>query len=556
MGSLEQNPNIQNGAAQLEIDLAEIADFGEDGLLVIDADYRVRFANLVMRQRLLQADQDFLGKLCYRVFENREAPCRFPLWKCPLPKVLETGNPVRIVHMDYSPRVYTTPKRYVEIIMYPLRDADGNINGFTETRRDVTAERGLETYILRHHHHLQALDRISTAVSGLWDLDEILRVSLEGVLEIMDGAIGGILILDQSTQKLGYRVYRGLSASFIEQVRISPGEGIAGRVAESGVPILVEDISQDPRTAYPELVSTEGLKGFACVPLKSKEEVVGVMTVASREPGHFGTDDLYLLDSIGCQVGTAIEQAKLYQRLDRARERYKTLLQYSLTAQEQARKALARELHDETSQVITSLTLNLQALKSMAESRGLSDPEFTGMFDRTQRMATHAGNEIVRMMKELRPTLLDELGLAAAVNRYARDMLEPVGIDVHTRFQGMDARQLPPEAEVTLFRISQGIIGNIREHSEAKNAYITIEADDRECTMRIRDDGKGFDPDRITQVDRQGRGAGLLIMRERVDLVGGTGSVVSSPGKGTEITVSVPLSKEDIADGQDKGADS
>ncbi|MBM3133231.1 MAG: GAF domain-containing sensor histidine kinase, partial [Chloroflexi bacterium] len=406
------------------------------------------------------------------------------------------------------------------------------------------AERGLETYILRHHHHLQALDRISTAVSGLWDLDAVLNVSLEGVLEIMSGAIGGILILDPDTHKLRYRAHRGLSSRFVDEVQIPPGEGIAGRVAETGQAILVEDISLDPRTAYPEQVSTEGLKGFAAVPLKSKEKTLGVMTIASREPGHFGADDLYLLNSIGCQVGTAIERAELYERLDRARERYKTLLQHSLTAQEDARKRIARELHDETSQVITSLALNLQALKSMAEAKGVADPDFVRAFDKSLSLATHAGHEIVRMMKALRPTLLDEMGLAAAVNRYARDTLEPRGIRVHTEFRGMEGRRLPSEIEVTLFRVSQGVIGNIREHSGASNAYITIEAGDKECIMTIRDDGKGFDLSKITRVDKSGRGAGLFIMKERVDLVGGTGGIHSEPGKGTEIVIRVPLQKE------------
>ncbi len=540
---------------KLNVDLEKIADFGEDGLLVIDTEYRIQFANLIMRHKLQRDDQPFKERLCYEIFEGRQTPCNYPLWKCPLTKVLQTGNPARLVHLNYTAGDAAIPKKYTEIILYPLYDSEGNINGLTETRRDVTAERGLETYILRHHHHLQALDRISTAVSGLWDLDEILKVSLDGVLEIIGGAIGGILLLDETTKKLRYKTHRGLSASYVEQVQIGLGEGIAGRAAQSGNPILVEDVSKDPRTANPDLVSTEGLKGFASVPLKAKEKVVGVINVASHESGQFGTDDLYLLDSIACQVGTAIEQATLYQKLNRARERYKTLLHHSLTAGEEVRKRTARELHDETSQVITSVTMNLQALRSMAESRGITDNDFMGMFDKTQSLATHAGTEIVRMMKELRPTLLDELGLAAAVNRYARDTLESRGIEVEAEFIGTDDYPVPSEVEVTFFRISQGVIGNIREHSGASQAHIKLEVNDLECAMTIKDNGKGFDVSKITQVDRSGRGAGLFIMKERAELVGGTGSIVSEPGKGTEVTVKVPL-VEELADGEDQSTDS
>jgi len=284
--------------------------------------------------------------------------------------------------------------------------------------------------------------------------------------------------------------------------------------------------------------------------------VVGVMNVASHEPGQFGADDLYLLDSIGYQVGTAVEQAKLYQRLDRARERYKELLQHSLTSQEEARKRIARELHDETSQVITSLKLTLQALRSMTESRGIDDAEFMDMFDRSQRMATHAGQEIVRMMKELRPTLLDELGMAAAINRYARDTLEPRGIEVEVEFDGVQDHAVPSEVEVTLFRISQGVIGNVREHAEAKHVHIKLEVTESDCTMTISDDGKGFDPGKITKVDKSGRGVGLFIMKERANLVGGTGSVDSRLGKGTRVMVKVPLRQEDMVNGQNERSDS
>ncbi|MDY6912778.1 MAG: GAF domain-containing protein, partial [Chloroflexota bacterium] len=524
-----ETPVNASKARALDIELERIADFWEDGLLVVNADHRTQFANVIMRQRMSPSDQSYQGRRCYEAFENRDTPCNIPLWKCPLSKVLQSGNPAKIIHFNYSPGEDTAYKRYTEIAMYPITDAQGNINRLAETRRDVTAERGLENYILRHHHHMQALDRISSAVSGLWDLDAVLRVSLEGVLEIIDGDIGGILLLERESLKLRYRVHRGLSATYVEQVQIGVGEGIAGRVAQNGEPILVEDISRDPRTVYPDLVSTEGLKGFASVPLKAKEKVVGVMNIASHDPGQFGTDDLYLLDSIGCQVGTAIEQARLYQRLARGRERYQALLQHSLTAQEEERKRIARELHDETSQAVTSLTLNLQALRSMAEVRGITDAEFTGMFDRTQAMATYAGTEIVRMMKELRPTLLDELGLAAAVNRYARNTLEPLEIEVETEFIGMDEHRVPSEIEVTFFRISQGVIGNIREHSEAKQVSIRLEATDKECILRIKDDGKGFDVSTITKVDDSGRGAGLFIMRERANLMGGTANVISQP---------------------------
>jgi signal transduction histidine kinase len=542
-----------DGNASLSISLQDVVDGVEDKLFVIDREYRVSFANLAMRQRLSE-NEPFIGKLCYEVFEGRSNPCCPPLWNCPLTKVLQSGDPTTIISPAHVLSKETVSNRYVKITLYPLKDSQGDINAIAELRKDVSAERELENQILRRHHHLHALNRISSATSGLWDLDAILNIALDTVLEIIGAETGGILLFHEQTQKLSYRVYRGLSAKYVEQMEMSLGEGVAGKVAQTGEPVVLEDISRDPRAAHPDLVSTEGLEGFVSVPLKAKDEVVGVMNVASHMPGQFSAEDMYLLNSIGYQLGTAIEQARLYQRLKLGRERYQTLLQHALTAQEEERKRIARELHDETSQALTSLTLNLQAAITKAETDGVEDADFISKLRKIQSLTVHTQNEISKLMKELRPTLLDELGLPAAISRYAKDSLESLGTKVFTESEGVEER-LPTEVEVTLFRIAQGTIGNILEHAEAKNVSIRLECNASECVLDVKDDGKGFDVSKITRVDKGGRGAGLFTMKERARLVGGRCSIKSQPGKGTRIVVKVPL-KGFAADAEDESIDS
>jgi signal transduction histidine kinase len=539
--------------ASLDMNLQDVIDGVEDRLFVIDSEYSVNFANSAM-MRSLPGGKPLIGKRCYEVFEGRNTPCSSPIWKCPLTKVLQSGDPTTIISPDHTLSGETISNRYVKVTLYPLRDSQGDINAFAELRKDVTAERELENQILKRHHHLHALNRISSATSGLWDLDTILNIALDTVLEIVGATTGGILLLHEQTQMLSYQVYRGLSAKYVEQVKMSLGEGVAGRVAQTGEPVVLEDISRDPRTAYPDLISTEGLRGFVSVPLKAKDEVVGVINVAAHMPGQFSAEDMYLLNSIGCQLGTAIEQARLYKGQELGRERYQTLLQHALTAQEEERKRIARELHDETSQALTSLTLNLQAAITKAETDGVVEADFINRLRKIQSLAVHTQNEVSKLMKELRPTLLDELGLPAAISRYAKDSLESLGTKVSTEFEGVEER-LPSEIEVTLFRISQGMIGNILEHAEAKNVSITLKCDDSKCVLNIDDDGKGFDVGKITRVDKGGRGAGLFTMKERARLVGGRCSIKSQPGEGTRIVVKVPL-KGFLPDAEDKSTNS
>jgi two-component system NarL family sensor kinase len=548
-----QNTTMAERAAPdagLAIALQDILNSAEDQVLVIDTEYRIALANSAAQRHLDAKSSSPIGKLCYEVLHQRTKPCSAPLWDCPLRKVIERGNMMTLTH----PAPALGADGYIKITAYPLKDGQGNITAVVERRRDVTAERALESQILRHHHRLLALGRISGAVAAQRDLNAALRIALDNVLEIINSSTGGILLLDEGTQTLRYRVHRGLSAKYAEEIQVVLGEGIAGRVAQTGEPMVLEDVSKDPRIAHPDLVSSEGLKGFISIPLKTKDKVLGVMNVASPVAGRFGSDDVSLLNSIGDFLGTAIELAVLYERLAAAGERYRALLQHALTAQEEERKRIAGELHDETSQAITSLTLNLQALIGMAEMKGIEDAEFVEKLQKIHANAISTGAEIVRLMKELRPTLLDELGLPAAIHRYAKDTLQPHDIDISAEFEGADQR-LQPEIEVSLFRIAQGAIGNILEHSGAKKASITLQCDDNKCILRIADDGKGFEVGKLTRINPSGRGAGVFTIKERARLVGGHCRIESQPGEGTEIVVNVPLEADEWND-QDKSVNS
>ena len=411
-----------------------------------------------------------------------------------------------------------------------------------------------ESRPLKPYGGLLALSRVSAAVSGLRDLDAILEVALDTMLDIMNGTIGGILLIDEQTQTLSYRVYRGLSDKYAEEMHLKLGEGIAGRVAQTGKSVLLEDISTDTRAAWHDLISTEGLKAFISVPLRAKDTVLGVLNVASRLPRGFTKDDMHLLHAIGDQVGVAIEQAELYERLRKERENYRRLARHMLIAQEEERGRVARELHDETSQSLTGLSLNMQALLSIANASDFGDAAFKAKLEKAYNITLQLGSEISEIMKSLRPTALDSLGLGPAIHQYAENRLQSVGINVSVQHEGMEAR-LPSEVEFGLYRIAQGAIANIAWHSQAKNTVISVQCTSGELIMEIEDDGKGFDASRPIEVDESGRGRGLFSMKERASLLGGTCDIQSQPGKGTKIIVKVPVywSK---ADAKDKGADS
>ncbi len=401
---------------------------------------------------------------------------------------------------------------------------------------------------------LIALSRVAAAISGLTDLDTILRVGLDTVLAVLDRGIGGIMLLDDDTGTLSYRVYHGISDDYAREMRIRLGEGIAGKVAESARAAMVEDISQSPEAAHPELISKEGLKAFVSVPLMSRDRVLGVMNIASNLPHQFTEKDIHLLYATGDLLGMAIEQARLYGELRRSRERYRQLVRFALMAQEEERRRISRELHDETSQALSGLVLNLQAVTEMVEMAGIQDARLKETLKKAHGLAVEVGNEIHRLIVNLRPTLLDSLGLVPALRQHAQSVLEPLGISLSFHFDEL-GRALPKDVETNLFRVAQGAIGNIQQHSRATSVSISLMVNGNELVMTISDNGIGFDVSQIKTVEPSGRGAGLFSMKERVQLMGGTCNVKSQPGRGTTVTVRVPIQWR-TASVKDKGASS
>ena len=370
-------------------------------------------------------------------------------------------------------------------------------------------------------------------------MDTILNIALDAVIETMGGIFVGILLIDEQSQTPSYRTYRNLCGPDSERMCLEIGKGMAGRIVKSRKPELIDGISIDSDTDAHGMTNTENRKVFVCVPLKTGGAILGVLNVIYTYPHRFTKDDMSLLQSIGDRVAVAIEREELYKQLQKIRERYQGLTQNIVAAQEDERKRVARELHDETSQTLSGLTCSLQVLVEMAEASGELSEDFKKHVKKAQSIAVQIGNEVSRLMYELRPTLLDTLGLVPAIRQYAEDMLRPVGINVSVQCKGA-SQSLLPEVEVGLFRIAQSSIGNIIKHANAENVVITLEHQPDQVLLYIRDDGKGFDVSKLEKPNFASHGTGVFGMKERVELLGGDYSVKSQLGQGTLITVKVP----------------
>ena len=405
------------------------------------------------------------------------------------------------------------------------------------------AGREMKTRESEAQSEILTLSRISAALSGLWDLDAILGVGLDSALGYLNGTVGEILLIDETNRSLSRRVHHGLSREFVDGLHTNLGEGVTGSVAQSGKALLVEDVSADPRVVHRELILAEGLKTFISVPLRAKERVLGVLNVASHRKRKFTNDDMYFLYAIGDQLGIAIENARLYERLRNARERLRKLARQNLVAEEDERRRIARELHDETSQSLSGIALQIQALIEMSNIPGTPEVDFINGLKKVQALTVQVHNEVSRLISNLHPALLDTLGLVPALRQHTETRLQSLDIKVTMEIRGKE-RRLPPDVEAALFRFIQGAIGNVAQHSQATGVTVLLEFGIDEFNIKVSDNGQGFNVSEITDVEESGRGRGLFSMRERIGFLGGTSGIESEIGKGTTVWAKIPIGQE------------
>jgi signal transduction histidine kinase len=373
---------------------------------------------------------------------------------------------------------------------------------------------------------LSAINAVTGIVSQSLTLEHTLNAALDKVLEAIGVEAGMVFRLDKRSQELVLAARRGVSeGSATELDRLSLGESPCGRVAQSGELMVIQDPSQDPPA-----MRREGLRMQVAVPLKSTDRVQGVLAVATRRSRQFLPEELELLAAIGNEIGVAIENARLYESM-------RFYVQEITRAQEDERQRIARELHDETIQMLIVLSRRLEALITPSEPMS----ETTRQRLRSlQELIRNTSGGIRRFVRELRPPTLDHLGLVATIEGLTRDLAEKDELEAELRATG-DVRRLTSEEELVLFRIAQEALSNVRRHSAASQVIVRLGFYPDKVLMAVDDNGRGFHvPERMDDLVSMGR-LGLIGMQERARTLGGTLTIQSEPGRGTVVTVDVPI---------------
>jgi signal transduction histidine kinase len=260
-----------------------------------------------------------------------------------------------------------------------------------------------------------------------------------------------------------------------------------------------------------------------------------VLGLAPDEPG-FSAHDLSLLSTVAGQLSMAVGNATLYEESQEREALRSELYQRIISAQEGERQRIARELHDGTGQVLTGLGLGLMAAaESVARNPDLAAQQLIALKD----LNASALQELRDLIADLRPSILDDLGLVPALQAQVKAFRDRTGI--HAVFDNRGRRRrLSPEEEIVIFRIAQEALTNVAKHAGAEHVMVRLTFHDDATHLVVTDDGQGFDPAEALQTAGTRRAWGLLGMQERVTLIGGACEIASKPGKGTTVHVVVP----------------
>ncbi len=373
---------------------------------------------------------------------------------------------------------------------------------------------------LNYHHVLDTMLDISMGLGG---------VTQEGA-----HSVGMVLLHRQEGEvsSLGVEAARNLNRRDVH-CKLEGTAGAVGQALSSAEPVIVERIEGDPELR--QFSSLHRCYSVICIPLRAGFETYGVVILGSPRTGAYTAEHMEFLTAFCNQTVVALQNAQLYHRLREEKEKI-------IDAEGEARKKLARDLHDGPTQSVAAIAMRLNYTRLLMER----EPEkVKEELEKLEALARRTTKEIRTMLFTYRPVILETQGLVAAVEHYLRQLEGESGLVVHLEAADLNDR-LNTEIEGVAFSIIEEAVNNARKYAQARNIWVRLGFEDDLFVAAVEDDGRGFDVAEVLDSYAQRGSLGLINMRERAELVEGTWNIESAIGQGTKVTLIVPLPEEEI----------
>ncbi|MGC9357328.1 MAG: GAF domain-containing sensor histidine kinase [Anaerolineae bacterium] len=384
------------------------------------------------------------------------------------------------------------------------------------------------------HQKVRLIFELASTLSATLNYERVLQaaldVSLAGLRELLARDISQIqiILLFGMDQSLYVATSRGLTRND-RRARFPAQEGVLARALQNAESIAIDDPGTDPELG--KMVAMHQCRQAIIVPLRAGFESYGAMIMAGSETNIYPDDLQDLLEAVCNQAVMALQNAQLYQNLMDDQERL-------VAVEEDARKKLARDLHDGPTQTIAAIAMRLNYIRMLVDKQ---PNKAIDEIQQLEQLARRTTKEIRQMLFTLRPLILETQGVVAALEQYLAKISETDSLSLHLEAEEGITDVLSKEAQGAIFYIVEEAITNARKHARATDLWIRLHKRGTKVITEVEDNGIGFDVAEVEGSYAERSSLGMLNLRERASLAGGKTVIQSTPGKGTKITVTVPL---------------
>jgi signal transduction histidine kinase len=391
----------------------------------------------------------------------------------------------------------------------------------------ATRERRLKARLAE----LETLRQVSLQITSTLDLDQVLKTIATSVLGLVEASSVHIFTRDDiGTLRLA--VSAGQSS--VAELTTTRPDSLIAIVASTGQPHVLDGAIQEPMFEAGDTFNWH-TPSTAAFPMKLNEQVLGVLHISSLARRTFTREDVRILNLLTDQAAVALGNARLYKSLSEREERVRALMQKLAQIQDEERRLIGLDLHDGLTQLVISANMHLNTLNSMIAQS--ADAPARHELAESRALLQRAIGEARRFIAELRPTVVDDLGLAGGLRQFVMDACAAEGWRYETQIN-LNGVALSPPAENAIFRIAQEALSNARKHSATDWLSVRLQTDHDDLILRVQDTGRGFD---LAALAKESDRVGLTGVRERAKMLGGVCEITSQLGKGTTICVRVPL---------------
>lgn len=519
--------------------LRSILDTMPYGVYIVNKQFDVEYTNPVIEREFGPVN----NRKCHAYLHDRDMVCPW----CKNQSVFE-GNSM---HWEWSSS--KTGKTY-DFFDSPLINSDGSISKL-KLMHDITYRKQAEAELEHRNLELQSLSasehkqrqvaetlRVAAqALTQSLDLDTVLSTLLKHLRALVQADSASVIFPEGETQ-LGVRAVDGYEnwtdPDLILSVKVETETNpIFQRLLSSRKTLMIPNTAEEPDwVVYP---GTEPIHNRLYVPITVEGRLIGVVGLGKFETGYFTEEHTQWAEALIGQAAVAIQNAWLFEQVRAGRERLQFLSRRLVEIQESERRYIARELHDHAGQTLTSLMLGLGAME-----REAGKPDFIrARAAELKNMTDHVLEDLHRLAINLRPASLDHLGLTPALEQLVRAFTQDSHLPIKLKTVGFsEDDRMPQEIETTLYRVVQEALTNVVRHAKATQVDVVLERRDDSIVVIVEDNGKGFDVNSA----RDSGHLGLMGMEERADMMGGTMTIESQPGRGTTLFVEVPYVDTDI----------